>query len=279
MITMSNALENFSLEGKVIIITGGAGLMGAKHAEAIVEANGIAVLWDIDAKAAGTVAESISGGSGAEITADRVDITDLESIKDGFERVLKRHGKADGLINNAANDPKVDASDDLAWSRFENFSLDAWNMDMGVGLTGAFLCSQVVGSWMAENGGGVIVNIASDLSVISPDQRLYRQQGLADDRQPVKPVTYSIVKHGLIGLTKYLATYWAKQNIRVNAISPGGIYTGQPEEFVARLTDLIPMGRMADKDEYKSAIVFLCSNASGYMNGQNLIMDGGRTVL
>jgi len=276
---MSNALENFSLEGKVIIITGGAGLMGAKHAEAIVEANGIAVLWDIDAKAAGTVAEPISGGSGAEITADRVDITDLESIKDGFERVLKRHGKADGLINNAANDPKVDASDDLAWSRFENFSLDAWNMDMGVGLTGAFLCSQVVGSWMAENGGGVIVNIASDLSVISPDQRLYRQQGLADDRQPVKPVTYSIVKHGLIGLTKYLATYWAKQNIRVNAISPGGIYTGQPEEFVARLTDLIPMGRMADKDEYKSAIVFLCSNASGYMNGQNLIMDGGRTVL
>ena len=276
---MSNALENFSLEGKVIIITGGAGLMGAKHAEAIVEANGIAVLWDIDAKAAGTVAESISGGSGAEITADRVDITDLESIKDGFELVLKRHGKADGLINNAANDPKVDASDDLAWSRFENFSLDAWNMDMGVGLTGAFLCSQVVGSWMAENGGGVIVNIASDLSVISPDQRLYRQQGLADDRQPVKPVTYSIVKHGLIGLTKYLATYWAKQNIRVNAISPGGIYTGQPEEFVARLTDLIPMGRMADKDEYKSAIVFLCSNASGYMNGQNLIMDGGRTVL
>ena len=276
---MSNALENFSLEGKVIIITGGAGLMGAKHAEAIVEANGIAVLWDIDAKAAGTVAVSISGGSGAEITADRVDITDLESIKDGFERVLKRHGKADGLINNAANDPKVDASDDLAWSRFENFSLDAWNMDMGVGLTGAFLCSQVVGSWMAENGGGVIVNIASDLSVISPDQRLYRQQGLADDRQPVKPVTYSIVKHGLIGLTKYLATYWAKQNIRVNAISPGGIYTGQPEEFVARLTDLIPMGRMADKDEYKSAIVFLCSNASGYMNGQNLIMDGGRTVL
>ncbi len=276
---MSNALENFSLEGKVIIITGGAGLMGAKHAEAIVEANGIAVLWDIDAKAAGTVAESISGGSGAEITADRVDITDLESIKDGFERVLKRHGKADGLINNAANDPKVDASDDLAWSRFENFSLDAWNMDMGVGLTGAFLCSQVVGSWMAENGGGVIVNIASDLSVISPDQRLYRQQGLADDRQPVKPVTYSIVKHGLIGLTKYLATYWARQNIRVNAISPGGIYTGQPEEFVARLTDLIPMGRMADKDEYKSAIIFLCSNASGYMNGQNLIMDGGRTVL
>ena len=276
---MSNALENFSLEGKVIIITGGAGLMGAKHAEAIVEANGIAVLWDIDAKAAGTVAVSISGGSGAEITADRVDITDLESIKDGFERVLKRNGKADGLINNAANDPKVDASDDLAWSRFENFSLDAWNMDMGVGLTGAFLCSQVVGSWMAENGGGVIVNIASDLSVISPDQRLYRQQGLADDRQPVKPVTYSIVKHGLIGLTKYLATYWAKQNIRVNAISPGGIYTGQPEEFVARLTDLIPMGRMADKDEYKSAIVFLCSNASGYMNGQNLIMDGGRTVL
>jgi NAD(P)-dependent dehydrogenase (short-subunit alcohol dehydrogenase family) len=132
---------------------------------------------------------------------------------------------------------------------------------------------------MARSDGGTILNIASDLSVISPDQRLYRQDGLAEDQQPVKPVTYSVVKHGLIGLTKYLATYWADQGVRCNAISPGGIYSGQPEEFVGRLRNLIPMGRMADKDEYKSAIVFLCSNASAYMTGQNLIMDGGRSVL
>jgi NAD(P)-dependent dehydrogenase (short-subunit alcohol dehydrogenase family) len=132
---------------------------------------------------------------------------------------------------------------------------------------------------MAKSGSGVILNIASDLSVISPDQRLYRKPGVAEDQQPVKPVTYSVVKHGLIGLTRYLATYWADKGVRVNAISPGGVYAGQPEEFVARLADLIPMGRMATLDEYKAAIVFLCSQASSYMTGQNIVIDGGRTVL
>ena len=276
---MSSALDNFSLDGKVFVVTGGGGLLGQKHAEAIAEAKGIPVLWDIDLEAAAAVADDISGRTGAETMAERVDITDLASVKAGFDSVLRRFGRAAGLINNAANNPTVDTGSDPSWSRFENFSLDAWNADVDVGLTGAFLCSQVVGRWMADNNGGVVVNIASDLSLISPDQRLYRLPGLADDRQPVKPVTYSVVKHGLIGLTRYLATYWATKNVRVNAISPGGIYTGQPDEFVARLTDLIPMRRMAGKDEYKSAIVFLCSDASAYMTGQNLIMDGGRTVL
>jgi len=131
---------------------------------------------------------------------------------------------------------------------------------------------------MAQQKSGVIVNIASDLSVISPDQRLYRQPGLKEDKQPVKPVTYSVIKTGLLGLTRYLATYWADRNIMVNALSPGGIYTGQPQEFVKRLTNLIPMGRMAEISEYRKAIIFLCSDASKYMTGQNLIMDGGRSV-
>ena len=153
------------------------------------------------------------------------------------------------------------------------------DLQIAVGLTGAFLCSKEFGTAMARDGkGGVILNIASDLSVFSPDQRLYRKEGLSDDIQPVKPVTYSVIKAGLIGLTRYLATYWADKGVRSNALSPGGVYTGQSEEFVQRLTSLIPMGRMACKDEYRSAIQFLCSDASAYMNGQNVVMEGGRSV-
>jgi len=123
----------------------------------------------------------------------------------------------------------------------------------------------------------VILNIASDLAVIAPDQRIYRQPELPNDQQPVKPVSYSVVKTGLIGLTRYLATYWAEAGVRVNAISPGGVYNGQPDDFVERLTNLIPLGRMAHQDEYQGAVLFLCSDASSYMTGQNLIVDGGRS--
>jgi NAD(P)-dependent dehydrogenase (short-subunit alcohol dehydrogenase family) len=132
---------------------------------------------------------------------------------------------------------------------------------------------------MVKRNAGVIVNVASDLGVIAPDQRLYRKEGVPEDQQPVKPVTYSVVKTALIGLTRYLSTYWTANNIRVNSISPGGVFAGQPDEFTAKLHQLIPMGRMANQDEYQGAILFLCSDASSYMTGQNLIVDGGRSVL
>ena len=147
-----------------------------------------------------------------------------------------------------------------------------------MGLTGAFLCSQIIGSEMARRGKGVILNIASDLSIIAPDQRIYHRAGVAADQQPVKSVTYSVVKTGLIGLTRYLATYWAERHIRVNALSPGGVYEQQPREFVARLAERIPMRRMAVLNEYQGAVVFLCSDASAYMTGQNVVIDGGRSV-
>jgi NAD(P)-dependent dehydrogenase (short-subunit alcohol dehydrogenase family) len=131
---------------------------------------------------------------------------------------------------------------------------------------------------MEKAGGGVIVNIASDLSVFSPDQRLYRKQGLSDEIQPVKPITYSVIKAGIIGMTRYLATYWANQGVRCNALSPGGVFNGQGDEFVERLSSLIPLGRMASKDEYRAAVQFLCSDASSYMNGQNMVIDGGRSA-
>jgi NAD(P)-dependent dehydrogenase (short-subunit alcohol dehydrogenase family) len=132
---------------------------------------------------------------------------------------------------------------------------------------------------MARRNTGVIVNVASDLAVIAPDQRLYRVEGMDEDKQPVKPVTYSVVKTALLGLTRYLATYWSSANVRVNAISPGGVFNGQPEVFLSRLQPLIPMGRMANRDEYQGAILFLCSDASSYMTGTNLVVDGGRSCL
>ena len=154
-----------------------------------------------------------------------------------------------------------------------------WNQEIAVGLTGAFLCSKIFGTAMADmNNGGVILNIASDLSVISPDQRLYRKQGLSEVNQPVKPVTYSVIKTGILGLTRYLATYWPDKGIRCNALSPGGVENNQGDDFMEKIISLIPAGRMASNEEYHSAVQFLCSDASLYMNGQNMIVDGGRSV-
>ncbi len=274
---MGDTLSKFNLDGRVAIITGGAGLLGMKHAEAIAEAGGIPVLWDINSQAVQDRSCEVAEEYNVSCLGMNVDITDPENVKNGVNEVLGNLHRIDILINNAANDPKVASDEGQAWSRLENFSLEIWQKDINVGLTGAFLCSQIVGTYMASHGGGVILNIASDLGLIAPDQRIYRKECIDETEQLVKPVTYSVVKHGIIGLTKYLATYWADKNVRVNTLSPGGIHTNQPKEFVERLTKLIPMKRMANQDEYKPAVLFLISDASSYMTGANLIIDGGRT--
>ena len=215
-----------------------------------------------------------------KITIKVMDVSDPESISKAAKEIWAIGIYINILLNNAAVDPKFESDQsDFTISRLENFSIDIWNHQLGVGLTGAFLCSKIFGAAMAESKkGGVIINIASDLSIFSPDQRLYRKEGLADQVQPVKPITYSVIKSGLIGMTKYLATYWADKNVRCNALSPGGVFNGHDDEFVKRLSLLIPLGRMAEANEYRSAIQFLCSDASKYMNGQNVVMDGGRSA-
>lgn len=276
------AFEKFELTGKTALITGAAGLLGIEHAAALLDSGATVMLTDMNAAALeGAVKILSKQHDRMRILTAVMDVTDSVAIETVAEMLAAQGLRVDILVNNAAIDPKVKGDDGvLETSRLENFSIEQWNLQIAVGLTGAFLCSQAFGSAMAKDSkGGVILNIASDLSVFSPDQRLYRKDGLFEEMQPVKPVTYSVIKTGLIGLTRYLATYWADKGVRCNALSPGGVFTGQGDEFVQRLTSLIPMGRMAEKDEYRAAVQFLCSDASAYMNGQNIVMDGGRCVL
>ncbi|OGN02549.1 MAG: oxidoreductase [Candidatus Yanofskybacteria bacterium RIFCSPHIGHO2_01_FULL_43_42] len=272
-----NTLQNFDLKKQVCLITGGAGFLGLKHAEALLDGNGRVVLLDVNDERLSDAVSKLKRAYPRRIWGYQLDITNENLVKKTVNKIEREIGPISVLINNAANNPQV-GQGQKDFSRLENFPIEVWQKDFDVGVTGAFLMSKYAGSLMAKRGKGVILNISSDLGVIAPDQRLYRKEGLKSHQQPVKPVTYSVTKHALIGLTKYLATYWAESGIRVNSISPGGVYRNTPEEFVQKLAKLIPLGRMATQDEYKAAILFLCSDASSYMTGANLIMDGGRTV-
>lgn len=268
----------FDLAGRVVVVTGGSGLLGRYHAQAVALAGGTPVLTDLHpARAHGHAAE-IARVHGVDAHAVGADVTRAESVQLLLDTVLARHGHVDALVNNAANNPKVEDAADVPFARVENFPIAQWEADVAVGLTGAFLCCQIIGGAMARRGRGAIVNISSEYGVIAPDQRLYRVPGLPDDRQPVKPITYTVVKAGLDGMTRYLATYWADRGVRVNTLTVGGVFNGQPDDFVARAAERIPLGRMARPDEYRGAVVYLCSDASSFMTGANLIVDGGKSV-
>ena len=268
-------MNRFSLKNKNVVITGGLGMLGIQHAFAVSESSGFPILLDLDASKYENARCELASINHAFICAD---ITNKKTMSSVLSQIKVEYGAVDVLINNAALNPKFDKITNCgASSRFENYSIDLFHLELNVGLTGALICSQIFGTEMAKNAGGVILNISSDLGIIAPDQRLYSDVSKSAHEQSVKPVSYSIIKHGLIGLTRYIATYWTRDNVRCNALLPGGVYENQSDEFVGKLTNLIPMGRMANKDEYRGAIQFLISDASKYMNGSLLVMDGGRT--
>lgn len=269
----------WNLTGKVAVITGAAGLLGPSHASALLDLDCTVVLTDIDAERLEQTTETLKKKYSENIISSyELDVTDESSVISTAEKIIEDFGVVDILINNAAIDPAVGSSILSKSSRFEDFDLEDWKYQESVGLGGAVLCSKVFGSAMAKMGGGIILNISSDLSVISPDHRVYNADDVDENDKIFKPISYSLVKTALIGLTRYLATYWADKNIRVNALSPGGVYNNQDPFFVTRLEARIPMGRMASIDEYRGCVQFLCSDASRYVTGQNLVADGGRSL-
>lgn len=261
---------------KYSLITGSAGLLGRQHATALLELNYNIVITDIDNEGLEKTYIYLKKlHPTKKIIKSLMDVTSSKSIEKNIKNLRRKKIIINNLINNAAIDSKVDKKNKKKNNQFENFDLKIWNKEIQVGLTGAMLCSKIIGRDMIKNNiKGNIVNIASDLSVISPNQNIYKYK----NNKFNKPVTYSVIKHGIVGLTKYLSTYWAKKNIKVNSLSPGSVLSNQPKEFQNRIKKLIPMNRLANKNEYIGAIKFLCCDDSSYMTGQNLVIDGGRSV-
>lgn len=273
-------MELFSLKDKVIIVTGAAGLLGYEYCKAIIQAKGIPVLIDIDEiSIKNKINELNNVFPNSECKGFVVDITNEKLIEKNCSDILNIYGKIDGLINNAANNPKIEDNDLINFSRLENFNVDIWKNDLNIGLLGSFLCVKYYGFAISKNPqGGSIINVSSDLGIIAPNQNLYKKEGVSEDLQSVKPVTYSVIKHGINGLTKYVSTYWADKNVRCNSICPGGVFNNQPEDFLIKVSKLIPLGRMAEKEELSGIIIYLLSDASSYVNGSIINIDGGRTV-
>ncbi len=269
----------FDLQGQVAVITGGAGLLGTEFCHTLAQAGADVVIADIDVHKAKEVAQSINQRAQREqALAVQVDVIDPASVKSMVAAACDKFSTIDILVNSAALDPKFDPKNltsQSASGAFEDYPLQAWQQALDVNLTGAFLCCQAAVKPMLAQGHGVIINLSSIYGLSAPDQRLYQQPG-----QPTryKPVFYSVTKTGILGLTQYLAAYYAGKNIRVNALSPGGVFNDHDQDFVQAYSARAVMGRMAYKDEMNGALLFLASEASAYMTGANLVIDGGWTA-
>ncbi len=257
----------FSLKGKVAIVTGGAGQLGTEYVRALLVAGASVAAFDLNM-------DNPSGCLG-EINSEKLirvesDITDRESVVKGLEKVLSLLGPPSILINNASIDAPPNAEEQET-GPFETYPESSWDIMIDINLKSVFLCCQVIGGYMAESHGGSVINISSIYGILSPDQRIYEYK----DKPFFKPVSYSVSKSGVLNLTRYLATYWAKKGVRVNTLTLGGVFNHQDKTFLANYNNKVPLGRMAKHDEYNGAILFLSSEASSYMTGSNLIVDGG----
>ncbi|MCO5251637.1 MAG: SDR family oxidoreductase [Candidatus Kapabacteria bacterium] len=266
-------MEIFSLKGKVAIVTGATGLIGRYHCKALSEAGANVVATDVDIEKCIELSETLPTKS----IGIACDITQKSELYSLLSDTISMFGKVDILVNNAAiNDMMENPLNSLDESKFENYSLEFFRKIVDVNVTGMFLTSQVIGSEMAENKSGSIINIASTYGIVAPDQSLYLdKEGI---RKMYKSPAYPTTKGAVISFTKYLAAYWGKCGVRVNALSPGGVENSQDEFFIQKYSERTPLGRMAQPDEYMGGLVFLASEASSYMTGANLIIDGGWTI-
>ena len=265
-------MELFSLKNKTAIVTGALGLIGKEHCKALSEAGANVVAADLNGIKCKEFAKSLQTKSlGIEL-----DVTNPDSIKKLRDELLNQFEHIDVLVNNAAiNDMFEDPKAATEQSKFENYPLELWQKSIDVNLTGVFLCSQILGTEMAKQKSGSIINIASTYGIAAPDQSLYINK---DGTQSFfKPPAYSATKGAVIMFTKYLAAYWGKDGVRVNTLTPGGVENNQDEFFIEKYSSKTPLGRMAKPADYKGALIFLASDASCYMTGANLIVDGGWT--
>lgn len=286
--SMPDLPELFDLSGRVAVVTGGAGLLGMEFCKTLAQAGAVVVVADVNGKSVAGVAESLNRKDFRALGLE-TDVTQQESVHQMVSTALESFGRLDILVNSAALDPKFDPEHIKIWEQgtgqkrsstkfgipFEEYPLELWNQALTVNLTGMFLACQAAVRPMLDQGRGVIINLCSIYGLVGPDQRIYRRE----HREPLfKPAFYSVTKAGVLGLTRYLAAYYAGKNIRVNALTPGGVYNEHDDEFVKSYSARAILGRMAEKDEFNSALLFLASDASSYMTGANLVIDGGWTA-
>ena len=267
--------ELFGLKGRVIVITGGLGQLGKEYAGALSSAGAKVVLLDVSPEGEDLL-KSVKGPP-ENLFYMRTDVTDKGSLKEALARITDELGVPYGLVNNAAIDSPPDAPTEEN-GPFETYPEASWDRVMEVNAKGVFLCCQILGGAMAREGRGSIVNICSTYGIVSPDQRIYAYRNSQSDTPFFKPVAYSASKSALVNLTRYLATYFSPKGVRVNTLTLGGVFNKQDKRFLKGYCERVPMGRMARPDEYNGAVIFLMADASSYMTGSNLIIDGGWTA-
>lgn len=267
-------LNLYSLEGRTAIVTGACGLLGREHCRALAAAGARVMVADLNAAACNRLA----GELGEPAFGIAVDVTDPASLQVARQAILERTGRIDILVNNAAVDDKFENPALAAeQSQFEHYPLEMWERSLRTNVTGVFLAAQTFGTPMAEQGSGSIINVASTYGVVGPDQSIYRKQG--GKQEFYKSPAYPTTKGAVLNFTRFLAAYWGPKGVRVNSLSPGGVENGQEEWFVQNYSSKTLLGRMARPGDYQGALVFLASDASAYMTGANLVVDGGWTAV